>query len=191
MNLFRQTAGALRLLLVLSILLGALYPALIWGIGRAAFSEQAGGSLVRQHGSVIGSSLLGQSFTGADTFHGRASASDYAGDTSGGSNLPGSDPAQQKTVAGRLAALTLAGDVSATGVAAPDALTASASGLDPDISPGYALDQVPRVAKATRLSQAELRSLVRQHTTPRTLGFLGEPRVNVVELNLAVARLRD
>lgn len=187
MNLSRQSLAALRMLAVLTVLLGVVYPAAVWGIGRVAFADQASGSLVRRDGTVVGSSLLGQAFTGADTFHGRPSLSDDAGGTSGGSNLAASDPAQRRAVAQRRATLERAGDVPPSGVAAPDALTASASGLDPDISPAYALAQVPRVARATGIGESALRTLVRRHTTGRTLGFLGEPRVDVLELNLALA----
>ncbi len=190
MGLSRQSLAAVRMLVVLTVLLGVLYPAVVWGVGRVAFAGQASGSLVRRDGRVVGSSLLGQSFTSADTFHGRPSVSDDAGDTSGGSNLAASSAEQRRLVAGRRAATVRAGDVWAAGVVAPDALTASGSGLDPDISPAYALAQVPRVARATGLGEAQVRALVTEHTVGRTLGVLGEPRVDVLELNLALDRLR-
>ena len=188
MNLSRQALAALRMLLLMTLLLGVLYPAVVWGVGRVAFADQASGSLLREDGRVVGSSLLGQQFTSAETFHGRPSASDYAGSTSGGSNLAASDPEQAKAVADRRAALEKAGDVTPSGPTA-DALTASASGLDPDVSPAYALAQVPRIAEATGQSPERLRALVAEHTQGRALGVLGAPRVNVLELNLALSRL--
>lgn len=186
MNLSRQAVAALRMLLVLTLLLGVAYPAVVWAIGRTAFSDQASGSLVRLDGRVVGSSLLGQDASASDAFHARPSTSAYAGTTSGGSNLAADDPVQRAAVAARQAALAASGDVPVGRAAPADALTASASGLDPDISPAYALAQVPRVAAARRLPEATVARLVRAHTTGRTLGFLGEPRVNVLELNLAL-----
>jgi K+-transporting ATPase ATPase C chain len=191
MSLSRQSVAALRLLLVMTVLLGIGYPAVVWGVGRIAFPHQAAGSIVRVDGKVVGSSLLGQDFTAADVFHSRPSASSYSGDTSGGSNLAASDPAQAKAIAARKAALVKDGDLPADGIAPADALTASASGFDPDISPAYAMDQVPRVAKATGLSDAAVSRLVTEHTSGRVLGFLGEPRVNVLALNTALAAARN
>ncbi len=190
MSFTRQSVAALRMLIVLTVLLGIGYPAVVWGVGRVAFHDQAAGSVVRVDGKVVGSSLLGQDFTAADVFHSRPSASSYSGDTSGGSNLAASDPAQVKAIADRQAALVKDGDLPADGLAAPDALTASASGLDPDISPAYAMDQAPRVARASGLSETVVTKLVTEHTSGRVLGFLGEPRVNVLDLNLALAAAR-
>lgn len=184
-SLTRQYAAALRLLLALTVLLGVVYPAVVFGIGRAGLSGQADGSLVEQDGKVVGSSLLGQDFTGDQWFHGRPSASDYAGDTSGGSNLAASSEDQVAAVAERREAVARAEGSDAVPA---DALTASGSGLDPHISPAYADLQVPRVAKATGLDTAVVQRLVDANTQDRVLGYLGAPRVNVLELNLALAR---
>jgi potassium-transporting ATPase KdpC subunit len=179
----RQLVAAARMLLALTVLLGVLYPAVVWGTGRVALSHQADGSPVERGGTVVGSSLLGQDFSAERHFHGRPSASDYAGDVSGGTNLYASHEDQQAAVTERRA--RYAG--SNGGVAAPaDALTASASGLDPHISPANAMAQAPRVAAANGLDRELVEMLVRAHTQGRVLGFLGQPRVNVLELNLAV-----
>jgi K+-transporting ATPase ATPase C chain len=179
----RQLLAAIRMLLALTLLLGVLYPAVVWGIGRVGLSYQADGSRVERGGTVVGSVLLGQEFTAEGHFHGRPSASDYAGDVSGGSNLYASHEDQQAAVAERRTGYAVANG----GVPAPaDALTASASGLDPHISPANAMAQAPRVAAANDLPRGVVERLVREHTEGRVLGFLGEPRVNVLELNLAV-----
>ncbi|MFC8503300.1 K(+)-transporting ATPase subunit C [Pedococcus sp. NPDC057267] len=182
----RQVLAALRMLVVLTVLLGVLYPAVVWGVGRLGLSHQADGSRVERGGVVVGSSLLGQDFTDPRRFQGRPSASQYAGDVSGGTNLYASAQDQQKAIAERRAAYASA---NGGAVAPADALTASASGLDPDISPANALAQAPRVARANGLDQGAVVELVRQHTQGRTLGFLGEPHVNVLELNLALDEL--
>ena len=177
----KQSWAGLRVMLVLTVLLGLLYPAVVWGVGQLVAPGQAAGSLVSIDGRVVGSSLIGQQWSGDEWFHGRPSASDYSGATSGGSNLSGS---------------ALAGEVgkraSAAGLdpatAPADALTASGSGLDPHISPAYADAQVARVAAARGLDPARVRALVAEHTTGRQLGFLGQPRVDVLALNLALAR---
>jgi K+-transporting ATPase ATPase C chain len=173
------------MLLVLTVLLGVLYPAVVWGVGRAGLSDRADGSLVRRDGVVVGSSLLGQDFKGPQWFHGRPSVSAYAGAVSGGSNLAATAPDQVAAVRERQAVWAEVGD----GPAPADALTASGSGLDPHVSPATARAQVSRVAAANGLSAAAVRELVDAHTQGRTLGFLGEPRVNVLELNLALLHL--
>ncbi|GAB3065775.1 potassium-transporting ATPase subunit KdpC [Intrasporangium mesophilum] len=178
----RQSWAGLRAMIVLTVLLGLLYPAVVWGVGQVVARDQAAGSLVSVNGHVAGSSLIGQQWTGDQWFWGRPSASDYSGDTSGGSNLSGSALADE--VAKRAAA---AGLDQATAPA--DALTASGSGLDPHISPAYAAAQVARVAAARGLPEDRVAALVAEHTQGRSAGFLGEPRVNVLELNLALARL--
>ena len=178
----KQSWAGLRAMLVFTALFGLLYPAVVWGVGRVVAPDQSAGSLVTVHGTVAGSSLLGQQWTGAQWFSGRPSASSYSGDTSGGSNLSGA--ALGAEVANRAAAAGL--DPATTPA---DALTASASGLDPHISPAYAAAQVPRVAAARGLDVARVRALVAAHTQDRIGGFLGEPRVNVLELNLALERL--
>ena len=182
----RQILAALRMFVVLTVLLGVLYPAAIWGVGRLGLSHQADGSRVERGGVVVGSSLLGQNFTDDRHFQGRPSASEYAGDVSGGTNLYASAQDQKKALADRRATYAAANG----GAAAPaDALTASASGLDPDISPENAMAQAPRVARANGLERGAVVDLVRDHTKGRTLGFLGAPRVNVLELNLALEQL--
>lgn len=182
----RQLGAGLRMLIVLTLLLGVGYPLVLLGAGQAVAHDQANGSLLHRDGGVVGSSLIGQSFAGPSFFQSRPSTSDYSGDTSGGSNLAASDPRQQKVVAERRAALAKAS--ASAGAIAPDALTASASGLDPDISPAYARSQVARVAAARGMSVAAVQALVDQHTQGRVAGFLGEPRVDVLELNVALQR---
>lgn len=188
MTFMRQLGASARMILLLTLVLGALYPAAIWGIGQVVRPSAANGSLVERGGQVVGSSLIGQSFTGPQWFQGRPSAVGYSGDASAASNLPADDPRQVKAVAERKAAL-LKANPQATGAIPADALTASASGLDPHISVAYALWQVPRVAAARHLSAGQVRTLVDQHTQGRSLGFLGQPRVNVLELNLALDSL--
>jgi K+-transporting ATPase ATPase C chain len=184
----RQLGASARMMLLLTLALGVLYPAVLWGVGQVVAPSAANGSLVEHRGTVVGSSLVGQGFTGPQWFQGRPSAVDYSGDASAASNLPADDPRQVKAVAERRAAL-LKANPQASGPVPADALTASASGLDPHISVAYALWQVPRVAAARSLTTSQVTRLVRQHTQGRSLGFLGEPRVNVLELNLALDSL--
>ena len=182
----RQLLAALRLLAVLTLLTGLAYPAGVWAVGQVVAREQAAGSLVREDGRVIGSRLLGQAVTDPRLFQPRPSTSAYAGGTSGGSNLAASSAEQATAVAERRTAYAGIGG----GEAAADALTASASGLDPHVTPANARAQVVRVARATGLGEATVMGLVDSHTEGRQLGFLGQPRVNVLELNLALERLR-
>ncbi len=199
----RRHLAALRMLLVFTVITGIAYPLLVAGIAQAAFPHQANGSLISRNGRTIGSSLIGQNFTlplkkGRTTpapdpawFQPRPSAAGAGGydpTSSGASNLGPNDPTLIKTINQRRAAVAAFDHVSPGSVPA-DALTASASGLDPDISPAYAYEQVGRVAHARGLSAAIVRGLVAAHVQGRTLGFLGEPRVNVVELNQALATL--
>jgi potassium-transporting ATPase KdpC subunit len=182
----RQFAAAARMFLALTLLLGVLYPAVIWGVGRLGLSDQADGSRIERGGVVVGSSLLGQNFTDERHFQSRPSASEYAGGVSGGSNLYASNEDQQAAIAERQSGYAAANG----GAAAPaDAVTASGSGLDPHISPENAVAQAPRVATANGLREDVVRDLVREHTQGSILGFLGEPKVNVLELNLAVEEL--
>lgn len=195
MNTFaRQLGAGVRALLILTLVLGLAYTAVLLGVGRVIASDQAGGSLIFRADRPIGSSLLGQEFGSAQSpdpqwFHGRPSVSGYAGDASGGSNFGPNAAAQRSAVAQRHAALVRANPGADPHAIPPDALTASASGLDPHISPAYAKWQVVRVAAARQLSEAVVIALVDQHTQGRTLGFLGAPRVNVLELNLALEAL--
>src|SRR5512135_3775638 len=159
------------------------------GVGQLAFRSRADGSLLRSDGRVVGSELLGQRFAGRGWFLPRPSAagSGYDALASGGSNLGPSSPKLRASVAAARAAAASADGVRPAAVP-PDAVTASGSGLDPDISPAYAYQQVRRVAAAHGLPADAVRRLVTAHVTGRALGFLGEPHVNVLELNLALAR---
>lgn len=191
---FRSLGVAVRLTLLSTVVLGIAYPLAVWGVGQAAFHDQANGSMVTSSdGTVVGSSLIGQSFDGrgADRwFQSRPSAAGekgYDAGASSGSNLGPSNPDLLRSVQERRAAVAKADGVPVADVPA-DAVTASGSGLDPDISPEYALQQVSRVAAARGMSESAVRTLVEQHTEARQLGLLGEPVVNVLELNLALAK---
>ncbi len=193
-SFFRSTGVAVRLTLLATVVLGVAYPLAVWGVGQAAFHDQANGSMVTDSsGKVVGSSLIGQSFSGKDAdrwFQSRPSAAGedgYDANASSGSNLGPNNPDLLKSIEERRAAVAQADGVSAAEVPA-DAVTASGSGLDPDISPEYASQQVARVAEARGLSADAVRELVEQHTESRQAGFLGEPVVNVLELNLALAK---
>jgi len=187
----RQAWVALRLLVVMTLVLGVVYPLVVWGVGRAVPASADGSFVTGGSGSVVGSSLIGQSFEGATWFHPRPSAAGQGYDalSSGGSNLAMDNPDQVSAVTERTAAIISSDGVRAAAVP-PDAVTASGSGLDPDISPEYAYVQVSRVAQARHLDVARVRALVDENVTGRTLGFMGEPRVNVLALNLALERLR-
>jgi K+-transporting ATPase ATPase C chain len=185
-DLSRQLVAAARLLLVLTVLLGVLYPAAVWAVGRAV-PDRADGSLVRVDGQAVGSRLLGQTFEGPEWFHPRPSAVDYDGLASAPSNLGPSNPDLLEAIDERRAAVAKEDGVDPSDVPA-DALTASGSGLDPEISPAYAAIQVERVARERGLSVEEVRGLVERATSGRDLGFLGEPTVNVVELNASLER---
>jgi K+-transporting ATPase ATPase C chain len=195
---FRATGVAIRLMVLSTVVLGIAYPVAVWGVSQLAFPSQSNGSPIADaSGKVVGSSLLGQSFTtkkGAiidEWFQSRPSAAGdgYDANASSGSNLGPSNPALVKTIDQRKQELAKADGVAESSIPA-DAVTASGSGLDPDISPAYALEQVDRVATARGLSSAAVKRLVEDHTAGRQLGFLGSPTVNVLELNLALARLR-
>jgi K+-transporting ATPase ATPase C chain len=185
-DILRQLFTGLRVLLVFTVLLGIGYPVVVWGIGQAAFSHQADGSLIVAHGTVLGSSRIGQSYTGDQWFASRPSAAKYDGLASAGTNLGPSDPGLLSSIGERRAAIAKSDGVPPAAVPA-DALTASGSGLDPYISPAYAAIQIARVARVRGLPVPQVEQLVANHTQGRILGFLGEPRVNVLELNLALA----
>lgn len=193
---FRQTWAALRALLILTIALGVGYPLVVLGIGQLVLPAQANGSLVTVGDEVVGSSLIGQSFTDADGnplpewFQSRPSAagSGYDGAASSGSNYGPENADLIAAIEERRAAIAEFDGVDPSEIPA-DALTASSSGLDPHISPEYALLQVVRVAEARGLDAEAVRELVELHTQGRDLGYLGEPTVNVLELNVALAEL--
>ncbi len=185
---------ALVSLLLLTLLTGIAYPLLMTGIAQVVFPRQANGSLIAQNGQVVGSSLIGQSFDDPKYFWGRLSATGtfpYNAfnaeklTASSGSNYGPLNPALIEMVQGRIAALKAA-DPTNTKPIPIDLVTASASGLDPHISPAAAAYQLDRVARARGLNATVVKQLIDQHTQGRDLGMLGEPRVNVLELNLAL-----
>ena len=193
----RTTGVAVRAMLVFTLVLGVGYTLLVTGIGQLVLPWQANGSLVHNSaGDTVGSALIGQSFMDssgaalAQYFQSRPSAAGdgYDGGASSGSNLGPENPDLVSAIEQRRAAIAELEGVDPSQVPA-DAVTASASGLDPHISPAYALLQVPRVAAARGLTESEVRSVVEAHLQQRDLGYLGEPRVNVVELNLALDAL--
>ena len=182
---------AVVMLVALAVLLGIIYPLFILGIGQAFFHHQANGSLIVQNGTIVGSELIGQPFTGPGYFWSRPSATSpvpYNADASSGSNLGPTNPALLKAISDRIAALRAA-DPGNNAPVPIDLVTASGSGLDPQISPAAAEYQVARVARARGISVDTVRNLVEKYTAGRQLGFLGEPRVNVLQLNLALDAL--
>jgi K+-transporting ATPase ATPase C chain len=199
-GIVRQHIAALRLLLVFTVLCGIVYPAVMVGISQVAFHNQANGSLVSYHGRVVGSSLLCQEFTGAkgsplpQYFQPRPSAAilagaknDYGCDPrySSASNYGPNNSALVQLIKQRQQQIAALDHVKISQIP-PDAVTASGSGLDPGISPANAAIQVNRVAAARHIGPATVEALVKQYTQGRVLGFLGEPQVNVLELNLAL-----
>jgi K+-transporting ATPase ATPase C chain len=186
--MMQQLKPAFLMLIVLSVLTGLIYPLIVTGIAQVVFPRQANGSLIERDGKAVGSALIGQPFSDPEYFWGRPSATapmPYNAGASGGSNQGPLNPALAEAVKGRIEALQKA-DPSNKAPIPVDLVTASASGLDPHISPAAAEYQVARVAKARSLDAAKVRALVAEHTEGRQLGFLGEPRVNVLQLNLAL-----
>lgn len=189
----RLITTSLLMTITLTILLGVIYPFAMTGLAQVFFHQQANGSLITRHRHVVGSSLIGQLFTEPQYFHGRASAAvsptsphGYAADASAGTNLGPTSTKLLTTTVALAAQIRKENGLPATYPLPADAVSSSASGLDPDISPAYAALQVARVARVRGLSQARVRALVQRYTTGATLGVLGAPRVNVLELNLAL-----
>jgi potassium-transporting ATPase KdpC subunit len=195
--MLREIRPAIVVLVALTLITGLAYPLAMTGIAGVIFPYQAQGSMIERDGHVVGSALIGQVFTSERYFHGRPSATTapdpkdptktvpapYNAGNSGGSNLGPSNKALVERVQGDIDALK---KENASDPIPPDLVTTSASGLDPDISPAAALFQVPRVAKARNMPEDRLRQLVSEHTEARFLGLLGEPRVNVLALNMAL-----
>jgi len=183
-----QIRPALMVLLLLTLVTGVAYPLLVTGIAQTVFPSEAQGSLIVKDGKVVGSRLIGQPFDDPKYFWSRPSATSPFADNAGsstGSNLSPTNPDLVKAVQGRVDALRAA-DPGNTAPVPVDLATASGSGLDPHISPAAAFYQAPRVAKARKLPPETVRELVERHVEGRLLGFLGEPRVNVLGLNLAL-----
>ena len=181
----RNIITAVLFTIVTTILFGIAYPLAVTGLAQLLFKDKANGQLITQNGQLVGSKIIGQPFSDAKYFHSRPSAAGngYDAANSGGSNYA---PTNKKLV-DRVAGDVTANQVDHPGAAVPvDLVTASASGLDPDITPAAAEFQVARVARERKLSEDAVRRLVAAHTTQRTWGFIGEPRVNVLELNLAL-----
>ena len=183
---------AFVLFTALTLICGVLYPYAVTGIGQLAFAEQAEGSLVQRDGQAVGSMLIGQAFTSPKYFWGRPSATGPMPNNataSSGSNLGPTNPALTDAVKGRIEALKAA-DPGNTAPVPVDLVTASASGLDPEISIAAAYYQASRIARERKLTVDEIRSLIDKHSTLQYFGFFGEPRVNVLALNLALDQRR-
>jgi potassium-transporting ATPase KdpC subunit len=181
--------AAIRMIVVLTVLTGIAYPIVMTGIGTILFPAQARGSLIERNGKVVGSALIGQNFDAPGYFHGRPSAAGnngYDATASGGSNLGPTNKALIATVTARVKSFEEKNPGATT--VPVDLVTASGSGLDPEISPAAAEVQIARVAKARGVSEESVRDLVRANTRPRLAGVFGEPGVNVLRLNLALDR---
>jgi len=169
---------SIRITAVLLAITCGIYPALVWAIGQLAFHDQANGSLITRNGKVIGSELIGQEFTSERFFHSRPSAASYDGSASTGTNLGPTSKKLRDSIAAAVKSFDVQHNVPA------DAVTSSGSGLDPHISPANAYAQADRVARANAIPVEVIRSMIAAHTEDRLLGIYGEPRVNVLQLNL-------
>jgi len=185
MNATKNLIVALLMTIVTTVLLGLVYPLLVTGLAQALFPDKANGQLRSHAGQTVGSEIIGQGFAAPGYFHGRASAAGQGYDptSSGGTNL---GPTNKKLIDAVTAAVDSAKKDNPNAAVPIDMVTTSASGFDPHITPDNAMFQVPRVAKARGIGEAELRAFVESRIEGRQLGFLGEPRVNVLMLNLAL-----
>jgi K+-transporting ATPase ATPase C chain len=185
-ELLAEFRASIVVTVMLAFLVCGLYPVVVWGIAQAAFPEEANGSLLKVGGNVVGSSLIGQGFKGQAYFHPRPSAAGqgYDAANSGGTNLGPTSKRLIEDVRGRIAAYRAENSMPTESMVPADAATTSASGLDPHISLANAMDQAGRVAAARGLTKEDVLKRVRAHAEGRTLGILGEPRVNVLMLNL-------
>jgi K+-transporting ATPase ATPase C chain len=191
MEALKQLKTAMILLLIFTLLTGLIYPALVTGIAQLLFPFQANGSLIKHNNQFIGSQLIGQSFTNENYFWGRPSATTpfpYNAENSSGSNWGPMNPEFLSAVKARVFVLQQS-DPKKQKPIPVDLVTASASGLDPEISPFAAIYQVPRIAKARKISEQKILALIQQLTKKRYLGILGEPRLNVLQLNIALNNL--
>jgi potassium-transporting ATPase KdpC subunit len=200
--MLKQIRPALVMIVLFTILTGLAYPLGMTGLGQLLFAHQANGSLVQKDGKVIGSELIGQNFTSAKYFHGRPSATSepdpkdstktisvpYAADNSAASNLGPTSKALVTRMKADVAALQAENPSTPVPV---DLVTSSASGLDPDITPAAAFFQVPRVAKARKVSETAIHELVQRHVEGRAFGIIGEPHINVLKLNMDLDAMHD
>ncbi|MBF0272128.1 MAG: potassium-transporting ATPase subunit KdpC [Magnetococcales bacterium] len=186
--MLKELKTALSMLILMTILTGILYPAVVTGLAQSLFFWEANGSLLRVNGQIVGSNLIGQPFSDPRYFWGRPSATapmPYNGASSSGSNLGPLNPALKEAVEARIAALKESNPTQKQPIPV-ELVTTSGSGLDPHISPAAALWQAPRVAQLRGMSAPVVNELIQRHTSGRTFGLLGEPRVNVLTLNLAL-----
>lgn len=190
--MMKEIGASLQMLLTMTVLLGLIYPAVMTGVGQAMFPAQANGSLVERDGKLVGSALIGQPFGSEKYFHGRPSAAGadaYAADASSGSNLGPTSAQLMQSVAERADTVRKMNGLDANASVPSDLVTASGSGLDPHITPRAAAVQIARVARARGLDEAAVEALVAQHTERPQIGFLGDARINVLALNLALDQM--
>jgi K+-transporting ATPase ATPase C chain len=192
MGIVRQYFTALRFLVVITLALSVIYPVAIFAVGQVAMKNKSDGSFIKVNNQVVGSALIGQSFPGSEWFHSRpsgAGANGYDALSSAATNAGPNEPSLLQAVNARRASVAKEERIDPSQVPT-DALTTSGSGLDPDISPAYAYVQAPRVAGTRHLDIAKVKALIHSQTSSRTFGILGEPRINVLQLNIALATLK-